>query len=213
MPDEYASLRDTYIKYRDAHIAQFGTQTNAIWDAIPEMSKVSGYSFYALSRVLARISIDLILQASIAIYKKCDLGLVDVLARPRLLVCRCPALSLACWRGQIAHPAGTGGDLSMQPGVYLHFDRILLSSSVFSAIRRKPSPLPIPHTHPPVYAFLWMLLGNIWIASILQTLLDHGDNPRFLVPLQSLVVLWVAALLYQIADHKSSYLIQASTQP
>ena len=62
VPDEYASLRDTYIKYRDAHIAEFGTQTNAIWDAIPEMSQVSGYSFYALSRVLTRISIQLILK-------------------------------------------------------------------------------------------------------------------------------------------------------
>ena len=62
VPDEYASLRDTYIKYRDTHIAEFGTQTNAIWDAIPEMSQVSGYSFYALSRVLTRISIQLILK-------------------------------------------------------------------------------------------------------------------------------------------------------
>ena len=107
VPDEYASLRDTYIKYRDAHIAQFGTQTNAIWDAIPEMSKVSGYSFYALSRVLARISIDLILQASNSIYKKCDLRLVDVLARPGLLVRRCSALSLAGRRGQIHRLART----------------------------------------------------------------------------------------------------------
>jgi hypothetical protein len=38
-------------------------------------------------------------------------------------------------------------------------------------------------------SFLWCLAGIIWIASILQTLLDHGDNPRFLVPLQSIVVL------------------------
>ena len=62
VPDKYASVRDTYIKYRDEHIAQYGTQTNTIWDAIPEMSAVSGYSFYALSRVLTRISIQLILE-------------------------------------------------------------------------------------------------------------------------------------------------------
>jgi hypothetical protein len=40
-------------------------------------------------------------------------------------------------------------------------------------------------------AFLWCVTGIVWIASILQTLLDHGDNPRFLVPLQTLVVLWM----------------------
>ena len=55
VPDEYAALRDTYIQYRDAHIAQYGTQTNTIWEAIPEMSRVSGYNFYDLSRVLTRI--------------------------------------------------------------------------------------------------------------------------------------------------------------
>ena len=62
VPDEYASLRDTYIQYRDAHIADFGTQTNTIWEAIPEMSRISGYNFYDLSRVLAQISIQLILK-------------------------------------------------------------------------------------------------------------------------------------------------------
>ena len=29
--------------------------------------------------------------------------------------------------------------------------------------------------------------GLIWLTSIVQTVVDHGDNPRFLVPLQMLV--------------------------
>jgi len=37
VPDKYASLRDTYLRFRDARIAEYGTQTNAIWDAISEM--------------------------------------------------------------------------------------------------------------------------------------------------------------------------------
>ncbi|MDP3186220.1 MAG: hypothetical protein Q8M58_13210, partial [Anaerolineales bacterium] len=40
-------------------------------------------------------------------------------------------------------------------------------------------------------AFLWFTASTIWLTSILQTLLDHGDNPRFLVPVQSLVVFLV----------------------
>ncbi len=47
----------------------------------------------------------------------------------------------------------------------------------------------------PAPAGLIYLAGNIWLASIAQTFMDHGDNPRFLVPLQSLVllcVLWFA---------------------
>ena len=60
VPDQYAKLRDTYIRYRDQRIAQYGTQGNAIWDAIPEMSKVSGLSFVALSDTLTSLSIQLI---------------------------------------------------------------------------------------------------------------------------------------------------------
>jgi hypothetical protein len=78
-----------------------------------------------------------------------------------------------------------------------------------SAMRHKPSPLPLRHTRPPLYAFLWLLLGNIWIASILQTLLDHGDNPRFLVPLQSLVVFWVGAFILQYVNRKQTGLMSA----
>jgi SNF family Na+-dependent transporter len=86
----------------------------------------------------------------------------------------------------------------------------IIASSYFaliefiSAIRHKPYPLSIRHTHPSLYTILLMLMGNIWIASILQTLLDHGDNPRFLVPLQSLVVLWVAVFILQLVSHKQA---------
>jgi len=46
--------------------------------------------------------------------------------------------------------------------------------------------------------FPLLLAGNIWVASIVQSLLDHGDNPRFLVPLQSLVILWLIWFLWQV---------------
>jgi hypothetical protein len=46
-------------------------------------------------------------------------------------------------------------------------------------------------------AFWGLIATTIWVCSIVQTLLDHGDNPRFLVPLQSMVVLWVLWISYQ----------------
>jgi hypothetical protein len=52
-------------------------------------------------------------------------------------------------------------------------------------------------------AFIWCVAGCIWVASVLQTLLDHGDNPRFLVPLQSLVVLWVLWYGWQLLSRRS----------
>jgi len=203
VPDEYAALRGTYIKYRDAHIAQYGTQTNAIWDAIPEMSQVSGYSFYSLSRVLTRISIQLILNHPFLFIKSAISGWwmfwrtsfywsADALHIPWLA----NAVRLA---------------ILIQRALLFIINLIFISTSfsftlieLLSAIRRKPSPLPIWFTSPTLYAFFWMLLGNIWITSILQTLLDHGDNPRFLVPLQSLVVLWVTVFIFQLVIHKQT---------
>jgi hypothetical protein len=44
--------------------------------------------------------------------------------------------------------------------------------------------------------FLWLVAVTLWLTSVVQTLLDHGDNPRFLVPMQSLVVFWVVWILY-----------------
>ena len=211
VPDEYATLRDTYIKYRDARITQFGTQTNAIWDAIPEMSQISGYSFYALSRVLTRISIQLILKHPFLYLKNVVSGW--------WMFWRAPVY----WSPDaLRFPWFAGG---VKLGILLERALIFLTNLAFifasisfviieciSAIRHKPSPLPIHHTHPSLYAYLWMLLGNIWIASILQTLLDHGDNPRFLIPLQSLVVLWVAAFILQLVDHKQT-ISTSSLQP
>lgn len=35
--------------------------------------------------------------------------------------------------------------------------------------------------------FVWFAVGVVWFSSIIQTLLDYGDNPHFSVPIQTLV--------------------------
>ncbi len=60
VPDKFATLRDTYIEFRDERIAKYGSQGNAIWEAIPEMQRQSGYSFFEMSRLLSHLSLDLI---------------------------------------------------------------------------------------------------------------------------------------------------------
>ncbi len=197
VPDEYASIRDTYIKFRDAHIAQYGTQTNTIWEAIPEMSRVSGYSFYTLSKVLTRISIQLILHHPFLYLQNVVSGW--------WMFWRAPVY----WSAEALRiPAAAGVTklaILLERGLIFVTNLAFISLSIafviiegVSVIRRRASPLAFRQTQPLLYVFLWMLLGNIWIASVLQTLLDHGDNPRFLVPLQSLVILWVAALILQL---------------
>jgi hypothetical protein len=201
VPDEYASVRDTYIKYRDEHIAQFGTQTNTIWEAIPEMSQVSGYSFYALSRVLARISIRLILEHPFLFAKSVASGWwmfwrtsfywsADALKLPWLA----GALNIAVFLQR--------GLLFLTNLIFILASLFFMFSEWLVAVQHKSSILHIRFSEPTRNIYFWFILANIWLTSILQTLLDHGDNPRFLVPLQSLVVLWVAAFMLQLARRK-----------
>jgi hypothetical protein len=56
-----------------------------------------------------------------------------------------------------------------------------------------------------VTPFIWFSLGTVWISSVLQSMLDHGDNPRFLIPMQSLVVLIVLWGVMNLIDSRSRH--------
>ncbi len=206
VPDEYAALRDTYLRYREAHIAEYGTQTNTIWDAIPELSEISGLNFYDLSRTLARISVGLIWEHPELYLRNVLKGWVyfwfaPVYWAPEAL--RSPALVTPIQ-----------GLINMQRILVAGFNLLFVITSLqwmfqqikqFFKQRRSLAGAAslqyegsIQSTFTP---FLWYLAASIWAASILQSMLDHGDNPRFLVPLQSSVVLWGLWYLSQAAPH------------
>ena len=197
VPDEYASLRDTYIQYRDSHIALYGTQTNTIWEAIPEMSRVSGYNFYDLSRVLAQISIQLILKHPFLFIKNAISGWWMFWRTS--FYWSIDALRYTWLAG------GLNIAIQIQRIILFFVNLIFIFSSFYFVLTEclatflhKKFQIRLKFNNPAKRAYFWLLLGIIWIASILQTLLDHGDNPRFLVPLQSLVALWVALFFFQL---------------
>jgi hypothetical protein len=190
VPDEYAALRDTYLKYRDARRIQYGTQANTIWDAIPEMQKVSGKSFYSLSQLLAQISTRLIRDHP-------DLYLKNVI-EGWWWFWRAPvywAPESFAW--QAAVPAMRGLFL-LQRFVLFGCNLFFLATSGLAAA------WPRARRAWKLDPGLWHVAGSIWFASILQTLVDHGDNVRFLVPLQSQVVLWVLWIVYVFIKSRSS---------
>ena len=183
VPDEHAALRDTYLKYRDQQIETRGNQANAIWDAIPEMQQASGYNFYDLSRVLAKISVQLILDHP-------DLYLRNVI-KGWWYFWRVPVYWSAealRWEAlaRLIEPAVLGSRL-----VLISVNLLFLGTSAGALLWRRF------REWIPVSPALWCLAGGVWAASLVQTLVDHGDNPRFLVPMQSLVVLWVLWLAFQ----------------
>lgn len=184
VPDKYAVIRDTYLKYRDSKIAETGTQTNAVWDAMDELQKNSKLGFYALSRELTGISMDLI-RAHPDLYLKNVISgwwmfwwaavywFADALTLPALI----PIFQ---------------GLIFVERGLMILANFAFLAGS-FLALFWKKARVALKMS-----PFLWLALASIWAASVAQTLLDHGDNPRYLVPLQTLVIVIVAWWLLQV---------------
>ena len=178
VPDEYAALRDTYLGFRDARIAEYGTQTNAIWDAIPEMQKATGESFYGLSRLVQKISIQLILEHPLLYARNVALGWSWFWKVP------------VYWSAAaIDNPLLVSlarGLILIERGLLFGTNIIFIIGSILVVVVKKIRQMVR------ITSFIWFSMGAVWIASVLQSLLDHGDNPRFLIPMQSLVVLIVA---------------------
>jgi 4-amino-4-deoxy-L-arabinose transferase-like glycosyltransferase len=186
VPDEYAALRDTYLQFRDARIAEYGTQTNAIWDAIPEMQKATGESFYGLSRLIQKISIQLILEHPLLYARNVALGW--------FWFWKVPVYWSAAAIDNPMLVTLARGLILIQRGLLFGINMIFVFGSIalvmVKKIRRMVKVTP----------FIWFSIGAVWIASVLQSMLDHGDNPRFLIPMQSLVVLivlwWLVSFIY-----------------
>lgn len=183
VPDEYAAIRDTYLKYRDEKIDQTGSQTNVIWEAIPEMMEASGLGFYDLSRTVGKISLELIRAHP-------DLYLRNVL-KGWWFFWRAPVY----WSSTALQPQSlvpvVDGLVFCERVLLWGFNLLFLATSLVGwwAPLRKLFQLSSIHGY---------LAGTIWLTSIVQSFLDHGDNPRFLIPLQTMVVLWGVWIVFQI---------------
>jgi hypothetical protein len=181
LPDEAASIRDIYIRYRDAQIEAKGVHTNAIWEAIPELSKATGLSFFALSREMQRWSIVLIREHPDLYLRSALQGWIDFWKAP------------IYWDSSVIESAFLAGILAgmAQLGRYflIAINFLFLLISVLFVMSEKA------RERSGFDTVLLVTMGMVWLFSVIQTLVDHGDNPRFLVPLQMLVVYSVARLL------------------
>ncbi|TET83824.1 MAG: hypothetical protein E3J37_04685 [Anaerolineales bacterium] len=182
LPDSVASIRDTYLIYRDLHIAERGVQTNAIWDAIPAMTEASGLSSYALSRKMSQLSIQLILQHPDLYLRNVLEGWVAFWKAP--VYWQPSAVHSGVARGLIAFMVPIGRGISIiANGLFLFISLI--------ALMRKVWRVRLGFGRQMVAS-----AGLVWWISIVQTLVDHGDNPRFLVPLQMVVFMVVICSLW-----------------
>lgn len=182
VPDEYAVLRDIYLSFREVRLAERGTQGNTIWDAIPAMQEATGLNFYDLSRTLQKISVQLILTHPLEYFSR--------VLRGWWLFWRAPVY----WdRRAILSPglrsAFTYLILAAR-GLLFATNLTFVVSSMTALLSKRLRKIWA------LQPFHWLLAGSVWLTSVFSSLLDHGDNPRFLVPLQSAVVFWVLWLAF-----------------
>ncbi|NIS80792.1 MAG: hypothetical protein GTO14_11415 [Anaerolineales bacterium] len=173
LPDDVASIRDTYLTFRDIQIAERGVQTNAIWEAIPAMSEASGLGFYDLSRELRRLSLQLI-QAHPDLYlRNVAEGWINFWKAP------------VYWQPAVFESAMVRSLLQslvvIGRGLSVLINAAFLVLSVLAVLSRRV------RKRLGVDVFMALCAGMVGMISVVQTIVDHGDNPRFLVPLQMVV--------------------------
>jgi hypothetical protein len=183
LPEEDALIRDTYLRYRDAQVAERGDQTNAIYAAIPELTRVTGLSIFDLSRELQRLSLRLIRQHPGLYLRSVLQGWVDfwrapVYWRPDLLAVPLPTgiLDSLAFLGRSVAVAANAAFLG------------LTALAAFSPRRRQQMG---------VDRIAVACAGLVLLSSVVQTLVEHGDNPRFLVPLQMVVFYAVLRVFWE----------------
>jgi len=190
LPDEDAVLRDTYLEYRDARIADRGDQTNTIWEAIPELTKVSGLGFYDLSREMQRLSLKLIRAHPDLYLRNVAEGWIDFWKAP---VYWDPAQAASPAVADVLRPWVAAGRALM---LAANAAFLLLSAWVILRFRRYRGLL---------RDRLWLApWGFIWFTSVVQAFADHGDNPRFLIPLQPVVFFCLVVGLARILGNRSA---------
>ena len=177
VPDEDAVLRDVYLDFREQRLNAFGTQGNTIWDAIPALQEASGMNFYELSRELQRISVQLIVTHPLQYMGRVLWGW--------WLFWRTPVYWSAdsITNGTLVSLIKTFilGVRGLIFGANMVFILTTLAACVSKRLRELWA----------LRSFLWLLAGSVWATSVASSMLDHGDNPRFLVPLQTAVIYWV----------------------
>lgn len=194
-PDEYASIRDTFLKFRDARLERTGSAANTIWDAIPTLMEQEKRNYYALARIMGTISQQLIAENPHLYAQNLVLGWwwfwrVGVF-----------------WLPQTIEPAALRplltGLMLVQRMALFSVNMLFLGGSLALLWPKFRARL-----NPPL--FIWFAASSVWVISILQTLAEHGDNARFLAPMQTLVVLVAGWGVAKLVIRHSQYAIRNS---
>jgi hypothetical protein len=173
-PEEYAVVRDIYLEYRAERIAETGNQSMTIWRAMPEISETTGLNYIYLSRLFTDISVDLILSHPFQYLQSVARAWVGFWKVPNY------------WRMENIQPANLVPLLksvwNMERISLIAINFIFLTSGFYWFFRWRKKTLT------KFEASLGWGYAIVLLGSIGQALLDIGENPRYGVPFQPLII-------------------------
>ena len=171
-PDRYADVRDVYLQFRAKRIAEAGTHSMTIWRATPAMLASTGLSYGELSRRLRDVSVYLFLHHPIRY------GENVYTAWRRFWVVE-NYWQLDKLRVQaLRSPLERAWKVERRLLVAVNWAYLVLGLVSLLAPRLRISMTRIE----------WLLLATVLSGSVLQAMTEFGENSRYAIPFQVLVL-------------------------
>lgn len=181
-PEQYAVVRDIYLKYREPRVRETGSHSMTIWEAYAEMMEATGQTFPQLSETLGRLSTGLLLSHPKAYAKtafEAWLRFWKVPLPPSFL--EADGASPELLRNLTAIADVERYALVVLKGVFL---LLVFVAALLAVIRRRlPDSLDVA------------VVATIFAASALQALTEYGENARYSIPFQGLMFFVICTAL------------------
>jgi 4-amino-4-deoxy-L-arabinose transferase-like glycosyltransferase len=180
-PQEYDDIKAVYLKHRADAIASGGNHSMTIWGAIPEMQQATGLTYPELSSRLTHMSVGLFIDHP-------GLYLPGV-ARSWLLFWAVAKNNAAI--GRISSPqVAAGAETLLRAERYpmLLLNALFLCAALYVAVQT------VIYGHWRRWGFAAIIITIVLCGSVVQALMEYGENARYAIPFQPLVLLTVAVV-------------------
>lgn len=185
-PDEYADLRDLYLKYRKIKISETGEQTTTVYMVYPEIQKNKGYSIARISKELTAVSFWLFYHYPGLYFKSVARAYFDFWLFPNFIDYwdlnkfrfKLLQVSVAFW-------------VKLELYFWIVIKLFFLAGSIlylFSKnVRNDRNKM-----------LLIYLISTVISLSLIQALVQYGDNWRFSVAVKPFIILTILILAFNI---------------
>ena len=181
-PERYATVRDVLLKYREEKVARTGRHSMAVFEALPELQEATGLSMPALSKELQEMSIAIFLRNPLR-YGLAVMGAwTDFWLAPNY------------WRLERLRPPSLARPLERAWNVEKWVLRFL--NAAFLALVGVLILSGSVHLQSKKGLQMVSVVAVVLFSSWIQALTEYGENPRYGITVQPLVVLFVLNMVH-----------------